>query len=346
MPEFVALALSPLSTANIKLLSSPLTHGYNLRLHRLLFPAHDRRSFSRFVSGWLFVVEFVSNLVVVCLVVAGLTLGFRGIAMVVDGWNGGGLGLWLFLDEFVGGLVAEFVVVFGWVMCDAYDSDGQPIPKNKRYAAAKISAILMLLQKSHEYILFPLGWPVGGYPGPQGPYYCNVGAERAKDIVESQYKACLYAGINISTINGEAMPGEVGPVVGISAGDELWVARYILEVIYEIAGVVLPFDPKPIQGDRIGAGTLTIFSPNSMRKEGGFEVLKAAKKIWLWLKKRVACGEGNDRRLTGEEETADTKRSKTFKWGAANRVAPDMDPNVVTSMIAETRFQIFWFADE
>ncbi|XP_031266402.1 glutamine synthetase cytosolic isozyme-like [Pistacia vera] len=139
------------------------------------------------------------------------------------------------------------------VMCDAYDSDGQPIPKNKRYAEEP-----RWYHIQQEYILFPLGWPVGGYPGPQGPYYCTVGAERAKDIVESQYKACLYAGINISAINGEAMPGEhssyficwqfqVGPVVGISAGDELWVARYILEVIYEIAGVVLSFDPKPIQ---------------------------------------------------------------------------------------------------
>lgn len=66
---------------------------------------------------------------------------------------------------------------------------------------------------------------------------------------------------------------QVGPAVGISAGDEVWVARYILEVntnsntdqifvsinylfidvsvsvqrITEIAGVVLSFDPKPIQ---------------------------------------------------------------------------------------------------
>jgi glutamine synthetase len=45
----------------------------------------------------------------------------------------------------------------------------------------------------------------------QGPYYCGVGADKSfgRDIVDSHYKACLYAGINISGINGEVMPGQV-----------------------------------------------------------------------------------------------------------------------------------------
>lgn len=45
----------------------------------------------------------------------------------------------------------------------------------------------------------------------QGPYYCGIGADKAfgRDIVDSHYKACLYAGINISGINGEVMPGQV-----------------------------------------------------------------------------------------------------------------------------------------
>jgi len=70
----------------------------------------------------------------------------------------------------------------------------------------------------------------------QGPYYCAVGADKAfgRDIVDAHYKACLYSGLSIGGANGEVMPGQwefqISPTVGIGAGDQLWVARYILEV--------------------------------------------------------------------------------------------------------------------
>lgn len=42
-----------------------------------------------------------------------------------------------------------------------------------------------------------------------------------RDIVDSHYKACLYAGIHISGTNAEVMPGQweyqVGPCVGINS---------------------------------------------------------------------------------------------------------------------------------
>ena len=66
-----------------------------------------------------------------------------------------------------------------------------------------------------EYTFFkdgrPLGFPANGYPAPQGPYYCGVGAGKVygRDVVEAHYRACLYAGISISGVNAEVMPGQV-----------------------------------------------------------------------------------------------------------------------------------------
>ncbi|TXG56899.1 hypothetical protein EZV62_018212 [Acer yangbiense] len=224
------------------------------------------------------------------------------------------------------------------VMCDAYTPGGEPIPTNKRFNADKIFSHPNVLAEEpwygieQEYTLlqkevnWPLGWPLGGYPGPQGPYYCGVGADKAmgRDIVDSHYKACLYSGINISGINGEVMPGQwefqVGPSVGISSGDQIWLARYILERITEIAGVVLSFDPKPIEGDWNGAGAHTNYSTKSMRNDGGINVIKKAiEKLGLRHKEHIAAyGEGNERRLTGRHETADINN---FSWGVANRGA-------------------------
>lgn len=265
------------------------------------------------------------------------------------------------------------------VMCDAYTPQGEPIPTNNRYSAEKIFSHPDVVAEvpwygiEQEYTLlqkdvnWPLGWPVGGFPGQQGPYYCGVGADKAfgRDIVDAHYKACLYAGINISGINGEVMPAQwefqVGPATGISAGDELWVARYILERITEIAGVALSFDPKPIPGDWNGTGAHTNYSTKSMREDGGYEVIKKAiEKLGLRHAEHIAAyGEGNERRLTGKHETASIS---TFLWGVANRgasvrvgrdtekegkgyfedrrPASNMDPYVVTSMIAETT--ILW----
>lgn len=55
------------------------------------------------------------------------------------------------------------------------------------------------------------------------------------------------------------------------------------------------------------------FSTKSMRKEGGYEIIKKAiEKLGLRHKEHIAAyGEGNERRLTGRHETADIN---TFKW--------------------------------
>ncbi|KAF3782447.1 Glutamine synthetase [Nymphaea thermarum] len=66
--------------------------------------------------------------------------------------------------------------------------------------------------------------------------------------------------------------------------------------ITEMAGVVLPLDPKPIE---------------SMREEGGYEAIKKAI-LNLSLRHKehiIAYGEGNEQRLTGKHETASVDTS-------------------------------------
>ncbi len=58
-------------------------------------------------------------------------------------------------------------------------------------------------------------------------------------VVEAHYKACLYAGIDVSGTNAEVMPGQweyqVGPTEGIAMGDQLWVSRYTQTVFVRMS---------------------------------------------------------------------------------------------------------------
>merc|ERR1719387_3241625 len=221
------------------------------------------------------------------------------------------------------------------VLTDTYTPGGTPLPTNTRAPAAAIfdasdEAATAWFGLEQEYTLFnldkttPLGWPSGGYPGPQGPYYCGAGADRSygRAISEAHYKACLYAGLEISGTNAEVMPGQweyqIGPCVGIDAGDQMMVSRYILQRVCEDFQVYCTLDPKPIPGDWNGAGMHTNFSTEKMRKAGGLtDIVAAIKRLGTKHEEHIAeYGEGNERRLTGKYETADIG---TFSFGVANR---------------------------
>jgi glutamine synthetase len=223
-------------------------------------------------------------------------------------------------------------------MCDCYTPQGEPIPTNTRAFAMKAfegkDDEETWFGLEQEFTLFnldkrtPLGWPEGGMPSrAQGPYYCSVGPENnfGRSITDSLYRACLYAGIAISGVNGEVMPGQqeyqVGPCVGIDAGDQLMMSRYILQRVCEDFQVYCTLHPKPIvEGDWNGAGMHSNVSTKKMREDGGLEVIKQAiYKLGAKHEEHIAIyGEGNELRLTGKFETASMN---DFTYGVANRGA-------------------------
>lgn len=261
------------------------------------------------------------------------------------------------------------------VLCETCLPDGKltPIKTNTRRAALEIFDECKDEEPwfgiEQEYTLFeddghtPFGWPRGGYPEPQGQYYCSAGTENTfgRRLVEAHYRACMYAGITISGINAEVMPGQweyqVGPCVGIDSGDHLIMSRYIMQRVSEEFGLVVSFDPKPVKGDWNGAGCHTNYSTKSMRAKDGF--IKILEAIYLLeekhLEHQAIYGKGNERRQTGKHETA---KYEEFSWGVANRgasvrvgretkmnkrgymedrrPASNMDPYLVTSKIALT----------
>lgn len=219
------------------------------------------------------------------------------------------------------------------VLTECWNSDGTPNKFNHRHRTQKLmethKAQKPWFGLEQEYTLLdsfdrPYGWPVGGFPGPQGPYYCGVGSGKVycRDIVEAHYKACLYAGIKISGTNAEVMPAQwefqVGPCEGIEQGDQLWVARFLLHRIAEEFGAKITFHPKPIHGDWNGAGLHANFSSEDMRKPGGMKKIEEAMvKLEAKHKQHIdVYGEDNTMRLTGRHETGDINR---FTYGVANR---------------------------
>lgn len=218
------------------------------------------------------------------------------------------------------------------VMCEVLLTDLTPHVTNTRAAlvevAEKYADFEPLFGIEQEYTFFkngvPLGFPVGGFPAPQGFYYCGVGADEVfgREIVEAHLEACLDAGLAISGINAEVMPGQwefqVGPVPPLAVSDQLWLARWLLFRIAEEFDVAATLDPKPVKGDWNGAGAHTNFSTRQMR-ESYPPIIAACESLGKRAAEHVKhYGAGIEHRLTGSHETAPWDE---FSYGVADRGA-------------------------
>jgi glutamine synthetase len=234
-------------------------------------------------------------------------------------------------------LFADATRVNGFlVMSEVLLPNGEPHPSNSRATIPDDAGTWFGFEQ--EYFFYkdgrPLGFPEGGYPSPQGPYYTGVGYKNvgsvAREIVEKHIDICLAANINIEGINAEVAKGQwefqIFGKGSKSAADQMWVARYILARLCEAYCIDIEWRCKPILApfnqplDWNGSGMHCNFSTTYMRETGGkayFEKLMEA--FNKFRDEHIAVyGPENHLRLTGLHETQSIDK---FSYGLADRGA-------------------------
>ena len=221
-----------------------------------------------------------------------------------------------------------------FVLCEVQNTDGSPHASNHRVSLRNLEDVIQKHKFwwgfEQEYFItkdfLPLGFPKGGYPSPQGLYYCGVGGNqvRGRGLVEEHLAKCLEMGIYLTGTNAEVAVGQwefqCFAEDTLKACDDLWISRYVLYRLAETQKLDINIDPKPVRGDWNGSGCHTNFSTDKMRLEGGKEYfVKVLNSFGKRHQKHiVAYGEDNASRLTGLHET---QHIDTFSWGVANRGA-------------------------
>ncbi|WP_224484776.1 glutamine synthetase beta-grasp domain-containing protein [Robertkochia aurantiaca] len=220
----------------------------------------------------------------------------------------------------------------GWlVMNEVLSPDGTPHPSNARAQIDDDDNDFWFGFEQEYFIMdtktdLPLGFPRGGFPGPQGQYYCSVGGRYTwgRNLVEEHLDICLEAGLNIEGINQEVAPGQwefQNFAKGAKkAGDEIWIARYLLNRLTEKYGYYIELHPKPVRGDWNGSGMHANFSNSTLRNAGSKEVYDEICEAFRPVASHHidVYGAHNDERLTGNHETQSIDE---FSYGISDRGA-------------------------
>ena len=216
------------------------------------------------------------------------------------------------------------------VMTEVLNADGTPHISNGR-ATIDDDDNDFWFGFEQEYFLWdpetnlPLGFPKDQTP--QGQFYCSVGGKNTfgRDVMDDHLDICLEAGINVEGTNAEVAAGQwefqTFAKGAKQAGDEMWIARYLLERTAEDYGLAIEYHPKPLGNtDWNGSGMHANFSNETLRTCGSQETYeKICEAFRPVVKEHIdVYGAYNDQRLTGEHETQSIDE---FSFGVSDRGA-------------------------
>ena len=210
------------------------------------------------------------------------------------------------------------------VLCETLDTNSCPLYSNHRRNADEIFSqntdLLPWFGIEQEYVIvFPGD---GDISNRSGRHYCGVNTnnlERA--VVEEHLQMCLDAELIVSGINAEVATRQwefqIGPAVGIDAGDQICIARFLLERVAEKHGARINYFPK-LCATANGSGCHINFSTQPMREPGGLDIIEACMpKLAAKHRKHIAVyGSNNELRLTGKHETSSMG---AFSYGYGTR---------------------------
>lgn len=257
------------------------------------------------------------------------------------------------------------------VLCDTYNNIPEPLPTNHRYEADQ----LFNKYKEKEcwfgleqefFIEFNKDTSESvNSQNYEGYHYCGTGEiNKERLIVEKHLEMCIKADIKIAGINAEVSNKQwefqIGPSIGIEAGDHLIVARFLLDRVAEMYNARINYHPKPYPNIN-GSGCHINFSTIDTRNDNGLNIIyNYINKLETKHTEHIASyGEHNHLRLTGIHETSSIDKF-TYGVGTRNtsvripyqtmlnkkgyfedrRPASNIDPYLATSTLMKTCMEI------
>ncbi|WP_404559170.1 glutamine synthetase [Bradyrhizobium niftali] len=193
----------------------------------------------------------------------------------------------------------------GLVLCEVMMRDARtPHPSNTRAAIASIDEMWVGFEQ--KYFLYkdgrPLGFPVDGLPRPESSYYGGVGfknlGEVARRIAEEHMELCLESGLNFEMLLPRAKGSWEYSTFAKdpkSAGDELWLCRYLLSRLSEKYQVDAEHRPAATDSAFFGGASLNCnFSTRYMREIGGKEYFDNLIKAFTEMREQHLIAYGLD----------------------------------------------------